>query len=118
MAVMRDPPSKLRFWDLLRTPGKRRQRIVCASFGLLFTLVLILACAGVFSKNRVAPVVNPSTGNVGADGTDNGGINVSGEARVFSPIFFPLVTFDSRSCKYFRLVLTRRIRLLLLLRRS
>jgi hypothetical protein len=75
MAIMRDTPSKLRLWDLLRTPGKRRQRIVCASLGLLFTLCLILACAGVFSKNRVAPVVDSSTGNVGADGTDNGGIN-------------------------------------------
>jgi hypothetical protein len=94
MAIMRDTPSKLRLWDLLRTPGKRRQRIVCASLGLLFTLCLILACAGVFSKNRVAPVVDSSTGNVGADGTDNGGvngtdnggINVSGEPRAFNPI--------------------------------
>ena len=56
--------------DLLKTPGKRRQRIVCASFGLLFTLFLILAIAGVFSKDSAAPVVDSSTGN-------NGDINVS-----------------------------------------
>lgn len=70
--IVRDiAPSKVSFLDLIRKPGKRRQRIIVGSMGILFVVIIILAIAGVFSKgSRGAPA--EATGNVGAgDDSDN-----------------------------------------------
>lgn len=95
-----NPPSKIRFLDLIRTPGKRRQRIIVGSVGLLFVSILILAIAGVFSKNPAAPVVEPVGNDVGA-GTDVNDENVRKEQGHSGCTLVSLVDIHLTYCLFF-----------------